>query len=151
MASQLCKTGGASQSKLCNHMGEAPAYSSQTSPFHTVKGQCAYLATQTTGGLQDGRVPPPSARAGVIPHADNNSRANKKRMMRFMYFPPFIGEPFIREPCLRGKTLCSDSIGSNQARFDICIATFLFLCTGYPSAEQLQDLGHPLPSFSCFL
>src|SRR5471032_2363573 len=132
MASQLCKTGGASQSKLRIHMGEAPAYSSQTSPFHTVKGQCAYLATQTTGGLQDGRVSPPSARAGVIPHTDNNSRANKKRMMRFMYFPPFIGEPFIREPCLLCKTLCSGSIGSNQARLIYALRHFCFSAPAVP-------------------
>jgi hypothetical protein len=64
-------------------MDERSAYSGW--PFNStpVKLRGAYFAMQTSGGLQDGSDPPPSARTGVTPNPIKRAKASNMRTVVF--------------------------------------------------------------------
>jgi hypothetical protein len=92
MARQLCSSDETSQNRVLAHM-----VSSQLTPvayiFRNAKSCISYRATQTNGGLQDGRGPP-SARTGVEPLAIRVAMSNKNRSIIF-----FTSISFSRKTC----------------------------------------------------
>src|SRR6185312_15809261 len=97
MAMQLCSAGGASQSKVRDHIREATAYSSWPVVYkapHAEREVARDYFGHCMSGVQVGTGTPPSAKTGVEAQVVKRVMINKtRRMVRFIVILPSPEDP----------------------------------------------------------